>query len=115
MGSLSLNRASSRDSTHTTLRSVQKFKKDTKIIVRISLICMNTAIKNAPTVLRAESFGAYELPQWETCQTTDADCLLDWENPLNLTAFSPPRKCAQGSVPNYYVSCTLEVQGIGLK
>ncbi|KAF8967507.1 FAD-binding domain-containing protein [Flammula alnicola] len=54
-------------------------------------------------VFRSDAFGAYELPQWETCQTSGDECLLDWANPLNPTAFSSPQQCRQGSVPSYYI------------
>ena len=54
-------------------------------------------------VFRSQHFGAYEITQWETCQTNGDDCLLDWKNPLNSAAFSPPQQCRQGSVPNLYV------------
>jgi hypothetical protein len=54
-------------------------------------------------VFRSEHFGAYEITQWETCQTNGDECLLDWTNPLNSAAFAPPQQCRQGSVPNFYV------------
>jgi len=55
-------------------------------------------------VFRSQHFGAYEITQWETCQTSGDECLLDWTNPLNSAAFTPPQQCLQGSVPNFYVS-----------
>jgi len=54
-------------------------------------------------LFRSDNFGAYEIPQWETCQTTGDECLLDFTNPLNPAAFSPPAQCRQGSVPNFYI------------
>lgn len=54
-------------------------------------------------VFRSDNFGSYEITQWETCQSTGDECLLDWTSPSNSAAFSPPRRCLQGSVPNYYV------------
>ncbi|KAF8883172.1 hypothetical protein CPB84DRAFT_1750726 [Gymnopilus junonius] len=35
--------------------------------------------------------------------TTGDQCLLDFTNPSNPAAFSPPAQCQQGSVPNFYV------------
>ncbi|KDR75664.1 hypothetical protein GALMADRAFT_226306 [Galerina marginata CBS 339.88] len=54
-------------------------------------------------LFRSDHFGAYELPQWETCQATGDECLLDATNTSNSLAFSPPAQCLQGSVPNYYI------------
>ncbi len=41
--------------------------------------------------------------QWEGCQATSEQCALDWMNPGNMTAFTPPATCSQGSVAPYYV------------
>lgn len=41
--------------------------------------------------------------EWETCQATSAQCLLDAAQPNNTEAFSN-RTCDQGSVPAYFVS-----------
>lgn len=41
--------------------------------------------------------------EWEACQSTGAQCLLDSANPSDPEAFSFPRICAQGSVPEHYV------------
>lgn len=76
------------------------------------------------SVTRSGTFGAYmnvsfvltcELPvhayldripqtQWETCQQRSTQCLLDDTRPNNTAAYNPPWSCAQGSIPNYYVS-----------
>ena len=45
--------------------------------------------------------------EWETCQATSEQCLLDYTNTSNPAAFSPPQVCAQGSVPSYYVGSLL--------
>ncbi|KAJ7590268.1 FAD-binding domain-containing protein [Mycena floridula] len=50
-----------------------------------------------------EQFGSFINTQWSTCQVNEDQCLLDWMNPSNADAFSPPRSCAQGSVPPLYV------------
>ncbi|KAF8187168.1 FAD-binding domain-containing protein [Pholiota molesta] len=65
--------------------------------------CAEIQEKNEDHLFRSENFGSYELPQWETCEATGDQCLLDWTNPLNTAAFSPPRQCKQGSVPSYYI------------
>lgn len=52
---------------------------------------------------RSSSPNAYLNVQWEICQVTGAQCTLDYLDPTNTTAFSSPRMCEQGSVPNYYV------------
>ncbi|KAG8768303.1 hypothetical protein FRC12_005661 [Ceratobasidium sp. 428] len=54
-------------------------------------------------VYRADNFGAYINTQWETCQKTQANCYLDYTNPTNAAAFTPPMSCAQGSVSSYYI------------
>ncbi|CAE6490663.1 unnamed protein product [Rhizoctonia solani] len=52
---------------------------------------------------RADNFGAYINTQWETCQKTQENCYLDYTNPANPAAFTPPATCAQGSVSAYYI------------
>jgi hypothetical protein len=53
---------------------------------------------------RVGVFGAYTNTQWETCQITGEQCLLDWTNPNNTIATSPPYTCSYGSVSKQYVS-----------
>lgn len=72
-------------------------------------------------VTRSETFGTYmnvlssyllihaylnRIPQtqWETCQQRSTQCLLDDTLPNNTAAYHLPWSCAQGSIPNYYVS-----------
>ncbi|KAF8887280.1 hypothetical protein CPB84DRAFT_1849918 [Gymnopilus junonius] len=57
-------------------------------------------------IFRSDHFGAYEIIQWETCQTTGDECLLDWTNATNPQAFAPPAQCRQGSISNYYIDVT---------
>ncbi|KAJ3513634.1 hypothetical protein NLJ89_g2843 [Agrocybe chaxingu] len=57
-------------------------------------------------LFRSSRFGGYQITQWETCQTTGDECLLDWTNTSNPTAFASPRQCLQGSVPSYYIDVT---------
>ncbi|KIM38694.1 hypothetical protein M413DRAFT_29932 [Hebeloma cylindrosporum] len=65
--------------------------------------CAEIQSRNEDHLFRSEHFGAYEITQWETCQTNGDECLLDWMNPLNSAAFAPPQQCRQGSVPNFYI------------
>ncbi|QRV84879.1 FAD-binding domain protein [Ceratobasidium sp. AG-Ba] len=54
-------------------------------------------------VYRASNIGAFINTQWEACQATQANCYLDYTNPSNAAAFTPPATCAQGSVSAYYI------------
>ncbi|KAJ7130596.1 FAD-binding domain-containing protein [Mycena epipterygia] len=53
--------------------------------------------------VRSNIFAAYMASQTETCQATNAQCYLDWQNTSNPAAFSPPQICSQGSIPSYYI------------
>jgi hypothetical protein len=59
------------------------------------------------TVYRRDNFGAYINTQWETCQTTGAQCLLDASDPTNSTTMAP--ECQLGTVPGYFVSISVIV------
>lgn len=65
---------------------------------------------------RATQFAAYMNTEWETCQSTNSQCLLDFNDSLNPLAFSPPRSCEQGSIPSHYIDvrCVEDIQA-GLK
>ncbi|KAF9034094.1 FAD-binding domain-containing protein [Panaeolus papilionaceus] len=65
--------------------------------------CNNVQTHTADHLFRSDNFGAYELAQWETCQTTGDQCLLDGNNPFNPAAFSPPRQCTIGNIPPYFI------------
>ncbi|THH08062.1 hypothetical protein EW145_g2966 [Phellinidium pouzarii] len=64
-----------------------------------------TAIEENYTnkTFRREIFGSYMNTEWETCQTSSSQCLLDSNDPQDPLAFSPPRQCQQGSVPSYFI------------
>ncbi|KAH8108811.1 FAD-binding domain-containing protein [Phellopilus nigrolimitatus] len=51
---------------------------------------------------RLDIFGSYMNTEWETCQSTSEQCLLDSSAPNNTLAFNPPQMCSQGSIPSYY-------------
>jgi hypothetical protein len=56
-------------------------------------------------ILDCPNFPSLSLQtEWETCQETGAQCLLDSSNVSNPDAFDPPQACAQGSIPKYFVS-----------
>ncbi|KAJ6575616.1 FAD-binding domain-containing protein [Mycena vulgaris] len=53
--------------------------------------------------IRSDTFSARMPSQWEGCQTTNAQCALDWQNVSNPAAFAPPQTCDQGSVSPHYI------------
>ncbi|KAF9554873.1 FAD-binding domain-containing protein [Agrocybe pediades] len=72
--------------------------------VQNEALCAEIQARNEDHIFRAQHFGAYELTQWEQCQTQKGDeCMMDWTNPTNAAAFAPPRQCRQGSVPPVYL------------
>ncbi|KAJ8482846.1 hypothetical protein ONZ45_g14800 [Pleurotus djamor] len=52
---------------------------------------------------RSDVFGGYINTQWETCQVTGEQCLLDYTNPNSTLPTSPPNKCRLGSISKYYI------------
>ncbi|KAI5122687.1 hypothetical protein M0805_009740 [Coniferiporia weirii] len=52
--------------------------------------------------LRAPFFGAYMQPEWETCQASHQQCLLDSPDPTNPAAFENST-CFLGSIAPYYI------------
>ncbi|KAJ7017040.1 hypothetical protein C8F04DRAFT_484826 [Mycena alexandri] len=50
---------------------------------------------------RADNFGAFINTQWETCQSTGAQCLLDSSDPNNPNATSG--HCELGSIAQYFI------------
>ncbi|KZP23305.1 FAD binding domain-containing protein [Athelia psychrophila] len=55
---------------------------------------------------RSNSSGAYINTQWETCQVTGAQCLLDSTDPSNEAPLQATQ-CQLGSVSNYYASLSV--------
>ncbi|KAH8824319.1 FAD-binding domain-containing protein [Flagelloscypha sp. PMI_526] len=55
---------------------------------------------------RREKAPAYMLVQWERCQRTEENCLLDSSNPANPDPYSNGAECKQGSVSPYYLDIT---------
>ncbi|TFK34792.1 hypothetical protein BDQ12DRAFT_612887 [Crucibulum laeve] len=64
-----------------------------------------TTIQNDYTdeVTRSHQRGAYIQTQWETCQATGEQCLLDYLAPNNSLPTSPPAQCRMGSIPQYFI------------
>ncbi|KAJ7930362.1 hypothetical protein B0H13DRAFT_2228276 [Mycena leptocephala] len=63
--------------------------------------CFNVKNQYLNETYRADNFGAYINTQWENCQTTGAQCLLDASDPTNSTTMAP--ECQLGSVPGYFI------------
>ncbi|KIK63617.1 hypothetical protein GYMLUDRAFT_221811 [Collybiopsis luxurians FD-317 M1] len=59
-------------------------------------------------VFRSNNPGAYVVSQWETCQATGEQCLLDYTNTSNLAPVTPPRECRLGSIPPYFIDVRSE-------
>jgi hypothetical protein len=55
-------------------------------------------------VARSLSMGAMSNTQWEGCQVTGEQCLLDWTNPSNSNATDAPYRCNYGSISRVSVS-----------
>ncbi|TFY55055.1 hypothetical protein EVJ58_g8490 [Rhodofomes roseus] len=55
------------------------------------------------STVRVGVVGSYMMTQWETCQATSEQCLLDDLDPSDAQAFSPPQVCAEGGIPPLYI------------
>ncbi|KAF9481267.1 FAD-binding domain-containing protein [Pholiota conissans] len=53
--------------------------------------------------VRVQAFGSFMNTEWEGCQATSEQCTLDWQNPVNPAAFSPPSTCSQGSIAEVFL------------
>ncbi|KZT26763.1 isoamyl alcohol oxidase [Neolentinus lepideus HHB14362 ss-1] len=58
-------------------------------------------------LFRVSNYGAWMQPQWETCQRTGEQCLLDSTTPTDPLAWTA-YDCSQGSISPYYI----EVQNV---
>ncbi|KAE9406765.1 FAD-binding domain-containing protein [Gymnopus androsaceus JB14] len=70
--------------------------------------CIQIQEEYLDEVFRANNPGAYIVSQWETCQATGAQCLLDYTNTSNLSPVTPPRECLLGSIPSYFIDVQSE-------
>lgn len=82
---------------------VLRFKLSTLTKVTMYQLQTPSSMPEQGVGFRTNTPGAYVVPQWETCQTTGAQCLLDYTNTLDLTPVTPPRECLLGSIPPYFV------------
>ncbi|TFK54250.1 isoamyl alcohol oxidase [Heliocybe sulcata] len=53
-------------------------------------------------LFRVSNYGAWMQPQWETCQRTAEQCLLDSIRPTDPRAWTS-YNCSQGSISPYYI------------
>jgi len=56
------------------------------------------------SVARSSSPSAYIQTQWETCETSGEQCLLNYLDSHDIEPTLPPQKCQLGSIPDYFVS-----------
>ncbi|KAJ7146875.1 hypothetical protein C8R44DRAFT_579114, partial [Mycena epipterygia] len=56
---------------------------------------------------RTHEAGAYTWAQWETCQVSGEQCLLDFATPTDPEATASPNTCDLGSIPAHF----LDVRG----
>ncbi|KAJ7689187.1 hypothetical protein B0H17DRAFT_1202544 [Mycena rosella] len=52
---------------------------------------------------RTRHAGGYTWGQWETCQASGAQCLLDFTVPTDPTATASPNTCELGSISPYFI------------
>ncbi|KAJ7693434.1 FAD-binding domain-containing protein [Mycena rosella] len=66
--------------------------------------CLSVETNYLNATVRSGTFATYMATQSETCQKTDAQCTLDWQNITDPAASAAPRTCSQGSISPYYAS-----------
>ncbi|KAJ6507782.1 hypothetical protein C8R47DRAFT_1099539 [Mycena vitilis] len=54
-------------------------------------------------LVRSNISGAYMITQWETCQISAQQCLLDYLDPENPSPSLPSQTCSSGSIPGYFI------------
>ncbi|KAJ7679147.1 hypothetical protein DFH06DRAFT_1278863 [Mycena polygramma] len=54
-------------------------------------------------LVRSNISGAYMITQWETCQSSAHQCLLDYLDPENPAPSLPSQTCSSGSIPSYFI------------
>lgn len=74
------------------------------IFAVLRFILMPSSLMRSAT--RSNAPGAYINTQWETCQATQEQCLLDYLNPQDSSATAGT--CHMGSVSDYMVRVFLE-------
>ncbi|KAJ6592849.1 hypothetical protein B0H19DRAFT_1088632 [Mycena capillaripes] len=53
--------------------------------------------------VRTSQAGGYTWGQWETCQDTGEQCLLDFAVPTDSAATAAPNTCELGSIPDQFI------------
>ncbi|KAJ7915363.1 hypothetical protein B0H13DRAFT_406619 [Mycena leptocephala] len=67
-------------------------------------VCSNVQNQYLNETYRADNFVAFINTQWETCQASGAQCLLDSSDPTNSNVTMPMApQCQLGSIPGYFV------------
>ncbi|KAJ7609588.1 hypothetical protein DFH06DRAFT_1376205, partial [Mycena polygramma] len=66
-----------------------------------SMDCLSVETQYSNETFRTGNFGGFINTQWETCQSTGAQCLLDSTGGAKATI--PAEQCLQGSVPGYFI------------
>ncbi|KAH9948031.1 FAD-binding domain-containing protein [Amylocystis lapponica] len=82
---------------------------DGRQVVSDEMACTTIQENYTVPTYRVDSFGAYMLPQWESCQSSDVpeECLLNSSDPTDSLAYTGV-DCSLGNIPSYYI----EVQEI---
>ncbi|KAF9451824.1 FAD-binding domain-containing protein [Macrolepiota fuliginosa MF-IS2] len=65
--------------------------------------CVSIRENYVDEVTRTSEASAYIQTQWETCQVTGEQCLLNFLDPNDTQPTLAPRSCKQGSVPSYFI------------
>ncbi|EIW51643.1 FAD-binding domain-containing protein [Trametes versicolor FP-101664 SS1] len=74
-----------------------------KPVAANSAACAAVQANYTDPTFRVTQFGAYMLPQWETCQAQASNgCLLDSNDPTNPLAFQGA-DCRLGNIPPHYI------------
>ncbi|KAF8887146.1 hypothetical protein BD779DRAFT_530703 [Infundibulicybe gibba] len=68
-----------------------------------STSCDRVRLGYLDELTRSNNSGAYIQPQWETCQRSGEQCLLDSSNPNSTIPSSSPFQCQSGSIPDYFI------------
>lgn len=74
---------------------------DERTLVVVSVLISRSQSRHL--VVRSNVSGAYMITQWETCQRSAQQCLLDYLDPENPAPSLPSQMCNVGSIPNYFV------------
>lgn len=68
-----------------------------------STLCSEIQHGYLDEVFRSNRPGGFTNAQWESCQATGQQCLLDYTNTTSTSPIGAPNKCQMGSVSNYYL------------